>query len=65
MNSVNRRSLLICMITCTKKLSLIKNVSINLSEKINNLIAQDLLSVVDHVKSSNGYKNEKKLQLIN
>lgn len=52
-------------IICLKKVSLIKNIWINLFEKMNNLIAQDLLSIVNYIKVNSRYKNEKKYILIN
>lgn len=44
-----------------QKVSWIKSVSINLSKIINNLITQTLLQVADHMRSNNGYKNEKNI----
>lgn len=57
-----------CRIICLKKVRLIKNISINIFQKINNLIVQGLLSAVDYIKSKARYKNKKQVyynQLIN
>lgn len=49
------------MIIDVKKVSLIKSIPTNLSHKIDNLITHGLLSIVDHVRLSNRYKNPKNI----
>lgn len=42
-----------------KKVSLVKNGLIKLSQKIKNLIAQSLLSIISYIKSIARYENNK------
>lgn len=44
-----------------KKLKLVKNILIDLFQKINIAILQELLEDIGHLKSSVNYKNEKKV----
>lgn len=50
-----------CRVMYAKELRMIKNILIKLSQKINNLITQGLLSVMNYVGSNMRYKNKKKL----
>lgn len=59
MHSVNRTSLVMYRIICAKKLRLIKNLSINLSQKINNSITQSLLQVVNYMRLRAIYEEKK------
>lgn len=47
MYSVNQKSLIIYKVTCAKEERLIKSVLMNLFHKIDNLIAKDLMSIVE------------------
>lgn len=68
MHNVNKKSLVIYKVIFLKKARLVKRVLINFSQRINNLITNGLLRVVDYVRSSARYENKKKIyykQLIN
>lgn len=61
MNSVNKKTLVICRFIYAKKIQLLKNVAINISQRHNNLIVWGLLQAVNYIKPNVGYENKNKI----
>lgn len=61
MYSINKNNLIIYKVIYAKKVKSIKNDLINLFQKTNSLITQNLLNIVNYIKSNAKYKNKKKL----
>lgn len=61
MGSINEKKLSYLKSYVYKKKKLVKNVSTNLSWKIDKVITQALLSTINYVNLNTGYKNKKKI----